>query len=379
MSDSGYNIWSVVSSVLGLLGLIRLAWIYTQLPSRKFRALERLMAETEGMFRKGLDDGLYTCETDLCKLHSSFLANLFIDDLRDSVGTLDTWTAEVAGWWGGLSGKIARVHKEVEKLRSKVVDSSSRNRRRLAAEGYAQIVARYSSSRSQERRSSILSFISQDDCSTPSESPSDPGQASDVPPALEWYPPPRRTDSPLPILEQDTPLPARSDAPPHTSLREDLGLATVSDADPHPPSVTPNADQRPDNTPSCKPTCEDARSLSVSETDLKHLLALALGSSSFRDEKGKRHRATRRDVLLRFGQHLFGPDTSFDVPEASSHTRHAKRTRLKGATCRIRGYRELSPQGISRAAGSVHSSDKAPPVLERVKDDEYGAADWQDE
>lgn len=74
MSDSGYNIWSVVSSVLGLLGLIRLAWIYTQLPSRKFRALERLMAETEGMFRKGLDDGLYTCETDLCKLHSSFLA-----------------------------------------------------------------------------------------------------------------------------------------------------------------------------------------------------------------------------------------------------------------------------------------------------------------
>lgn len=51
--------------------------------------------------------------------------NLFIDDLRDSVGTLDTWTAEVAGWWGGLSGKIARVHKEVEKLRSKVVVSIS--------------------------------------------------------------------------------------------------------------------------------------------------------------------------------------------------------------------------------------------------------------
>lgn len=76
MSDASvfYNIWGVVTGTLGLLGLLRLAWIYTQLPSRKLCAVERLLEETETTFTKGLDDGLHTCSAELFRLHSAILS-----------------------------------------------------------------------------------------------------------------------------------------------------------------------------------------------------------------------------------------------------------------------------------------------------------------
>lgn len=74
MSDLGFNIWGVITSTLGLLALLPFAWLYTQLPSRQLRSLERLVHETETMFRKGLEDGLHTHEEDLYRFHTSIWA-----------------------------------------------------------------------------------------------------------------------------------------------------------------------------------------------------------------------------------------------------------------------------------------------------------------
>lgn len=74
MSDLGFNIWGVITSTLGLSALLPFAWLYTQLPSRQLRSLERFMYETEKMFRKGLEDGFHTQKEDLYRFHSSIWA-----------------------------------------------------------------------------------------------------------------------------------------------------------------------------------------------------------------------------------------------------------------------------------------------------------------
>lgn len=71
MSDLGFNIWGVVTNTLSLLALLPFAWIYTQFPTRKLRSLERFMDETEGLFRKGQDEGLHTNEEELRQFHTA--------------------------------------------------------------------------------------------------------------------------------------------------------------------------------------------------------------------------------------------------------------------------------------------------------------------
>ncbi|OJT07910.1 hypothetical protein TRAPUB_1189 [Trametes pubescens] len=286
-------------------------------------------------------------------------SKLLLDDLRGRVRELKTSRAELRAWWGGLSAKIASLHEAVEELHGEIIEGGSRDRRRLAAEGYANALAKHSGARSQERRSTILSLMGQDDFALSSASRC--GPAGETPrPDEEWYPSPRCTDSPPPILENDALYRTRSNprARARASLHDDAGHAAISDAG--------NLDLSPDPLSSF-----------VSDADLKHLLALALAPSRSRYEKGRRHRALRRDVLLRLGKHLLGPDASYDNrSEVSSHTQHTKRARLKAAKSRMRGTQGSPSQGMAEAASGADVNEVSAVV---EKGDECDAMEWQDE
>lgn len=160
-------------------------------------------------------------------------------------------------------------------------------------------------------------------------------------------------------------------------LHEDADHVATSDAALHPlPSATLNAAER--RGEDWDPTRGDPASPFVSDADLKHLLALALTSSCCRREKGNRHRALRRDVLLRCGKHLFGSVNSFDDLDIPSHARHSKRALLKMARGRIRESQGLSSWGMGEAVRPADADDESL-VLRLAQDGERDAAEWQDE
>ncbi|KAI0822399.1 hypothetical protein BC628DRAFT_1364521 [Trametes gibbosa] len=57
MSDIGYDVWGVITGTLGLLGMLPTAWIYTQFPSRRLRALEASMREIKSSSTRTLTRG----------------------------------------------------------------------------------------------------------------------------------------------------------------------------------------------------------------------------------------------------------------------------------------------------------------------------------
>ncbi|KAI0828173.1 hypothetical protein BC628DRAFT_97751 [Trametes gibbosa] len=174
MSDLGFNIWGVVTGAIGLLSLLPAAWIYSQFPSRKLRVLELIMDDTVALFSKGLEAGLHTHKDDLHVFSSSiWVIDQRIDDMRSKVIALSTWRAQLRGWWDGVSGDIDRLHNNVNWLRAQLSASSSRDRRRLAAEGHTHHIAEVLAARSRERLLSVTLPFAREDASMHFDAKSD--------------------------------------------------------------------------------------------------------------------------------------------------------------------------------------------------------------
>lgn len=60
MSDLGYNVWGVVASVLGTLGLIPVLYdlMKRRMPTERLRRLEADLKTTEDMLNNGVEEGL---------------------------------------------------------------------------------------------------------------------------------------------------------------------------------------------------------------------------------------------------------------------------------------------------------------------------------
>ncbi|KAI0822402.1 hypothetical protein BC628DRAFT_1364502 [Trametes gibbosa] len=141
MSDIGFNIWGVITGTLGM------------------RIVEKFMKETTELFDRGYNEGLHTNDRDLRQFCISIWAlKCRIEEMKNEVKQLSTWHARVRGCWNGVTKKILSLQADVETLYDELIDNSSRNRKRLAAAGYAQGLAKLLSAQNQERQMSIMSL-----------------------------------------------------------------------------------------------------------------------------------------------------------------------------------------------------------------------------
>ncbi|KAI0351965.1 hypothetical protein OH77DRAFT_1428990 [Trametes cingulata] len=346
MSDQGYNISGVVAGALGiLLALLPLffAWLSYQMPSAKLRVLQDLMAETESIFRKSLEDGVLTCDDDLYQITTSIWStNMHIDDLRMKAYALKTWRDQMSGWWHGLSRKMTILCEEVNDIRMQVVETSSRNRRLLAAEGFTSSLAQFQGAQSRER---VLNV-----------SLSAEGKGATA--ALSSLPPSRIASREEIACEQiaggSAPLPVPSGVePPQVTLQR--SASPVSDGERPRVRPDPVASDNPRRIPEDTPRSAD---------------------------KARKHRATRRDVLRRFAGYLCAP-----VPVPLQDYRHLPsrrqnhgRGRLKAFVVLLRGDGRVDlTQALSGRAGQLGGGEVALPAYELHYHEEYDGDDESDD
>ncbi|KAI0365095.1 hypothetical protein BV20DRAFT_982800 [Pilatotrama ljubarskyi] len=343
MSDFGYNLWGVIAGALGTLGLIpALAFYFLgRFPTGKLATSEDLLKETEKMFQEAVRDGLIYREDDLQRFHASFWSiKVHLDDVRLEVYAIRTWRDEIASWLGGLSGRIHIVYKDTYILRTKLARTSSRQRRALAAAGHTSKLALLSSMR---------------------------GRASHNTPYLMSHVLPSRTPSMTRLhdanLQASTPASSSggplSASAPRYATREDLHASS---------DEAPVADKDGNSLP-CDDTVPSADPPPhlISDETLKQLLSLALANSTacrHEDYRQRRPYATaRRQLLLRFGTQLFGPETAPMHIEVLLPTRSPKRSRLKALGRLFRRERSERPQDIYNTAQGAAHSDVSPQLV----------------
>ncbi|KAI0365093.1 hypothetical protein BV20DRAFT_783681 [Pilatotrama ljubarskyi] len=303
MSQVGYNIWGVVAGAIGtftILPTIAL-WILGSRPTSKLKVLEALLDETEKMFQQSIEEGLIHDEDELARLHAwLWMIKVRVDDMRLHVYQIHTWKDELAGWWNGLSGKIDIIYQSTSKLRTKITKTSVRERRALAAAGHTSKLASLSAIRGR---------------AVHSPPPYSLGSLQLEPLGLGAQP----LASLVPPFSSERGFPSAAQAPAaleSTELGADL---------PCRPSPNQNLPLTPSSMPremsGVPDECEHAHATEVdppchvlSDADLKDLLSLALAESRAcaraDDVERRRRRATRQDLLQKFGRELFAPGSS---------------------------------------------------------------------
>ncbi|KAI0634045.1 hypothetical protein C8Q77DRAFT_1109577 [Trametes polyzona] len=333
MSDDGYNIYGVITGTLGLVALFNLTWIYTQLPWRKLAALQSFMDRTEATFYKGLGQALHTQEEDLCHFYNTIWSlTASIENMRREVDALPTWTAQFKGWWDGVSKNIDELHEEVHVLHTQLLESSSRDRRRLAELGYTDNLARFSGARSREFLSHVMTFAR-------GQSPTaDPEihYHDRVPPSGETYPPAAsiaHTALPPPQYSQDgTDLDSTPDPAPDRSRYAPVLDDRIVQALFHAPhtavSVPRGVSRMPLNGPG-NPNASFPHSLGG--TYIHNQLALVVNVPLAQERPlPTEYRSLRREMLRRHSQELYAQSR----PSAQSPLMRQKGyERCRATTC----------------------------------------------
>ncbi|KAI0365100.1 hypothetical protein BV20DRAFT_973677 [Pilatotrama ljubarskyi] len=346
MSDTGYNIWGVVAGAIGTLGLLPLlfAWLPSQMPSAKLRVLLEIMGETDALFRKALEDGILTSEDDLHKFYSGIWAlNVRVDDVRVKVYGLDTWQDEFGAWWRGLSRKITLLCRDVNKIRTKLAESSFRDRKRLTAEGFTASLARFAGALGRERLSSVTSFGDADGltATVDASQPASPtGESATGGIQTPW-------GSKLSTLLPGT-------TPPQTA-QPPVSIVALP-ADMSEPGILSGAD-----------TLED--------------MPRFVKDSTQSGDKRRKHRSTRQDVLRRFGEQLCVPGL---LPlrnnrELSQRRQNYGRGRLKAFAGLLRGDGRAGLAHTLRRATQLIERDLASPARELYYHEEYDGDDESDD
>ncbi|KAI0669511.1 hypothetical protein C8Q78DRAFT_181482 [Trametes maxima] len=361
MSEIGFNVWGVVASVIGTVALIPplAMWIIHCLPTAKLRVVDKLLKETEREFHAALADGLIRREVDLHRFHNWLWSlQLRVEDMRVEVYNVHSWQNELGLWWKGLSSDMSVICKEMAKFRAKLAGDSSRERRAMAAAGFAaKLASSWSGLRDRLpyatvtpisrttplaptmlQLHNIASPVDVDAVSTAGVMSSTPGFATLA-------------------LDAATP-PSYSTCNPAVALPSKYSACSMQSTRMVPPPETPS---------------RSGEHHSVSDADLKHLLVLALSSPSH--GQGEKHqRASRNDVLLRFGRQLFGPDApgSFDV----ALKRHTKRSRVGAVRRLMKRTYEVRSQDTS--ARTMHPPQESLISQQSGNPNDHDGDGWHD-
>ncbi|KAJ2965628.1 hypothetical protein NUW54_g14056 [Trametes sanguinea] len=144
-SDLGFNIWGVISSVLGTIALtpVFIGWLKPRLPTSLITGVVEIYKETQDIFITALRDGLITDADELHHFKDNLLelmtcttnsATIDLDRLRAEVYAIKTWRQDVAKWWRGLSGRIWILQEKLNSMRADLAQRTSNERLKLAAQ-----------------------------------------------------------------------------------------------------------------------------------------------------------------------------------------------------------------------------------------------------
>lgn len=140
MSDAAENIFGVVASALGVIGIIPLVWVVIkcQLPVAKVKALEDILSDTKDFLLFVVEEGHMNDETFayevgreldgyvLWRSHDELDPNDVIsyqeraDELKIEAYRDDGYLSQLKGMVSGLSCRIYAIYRKVRKIRSKI-------------------------------------------------------------------------------------------------------------------------------------------------------------------------------------------------------------------------------------------------------------------
>ncbi|KAI0819188.1 hypothetical protein BC628DRAFT_1423985 [Trametes gibbosa] len=131
MSDLGWNVWSVVSGVLGIV-LTPIAsfviWMHTRLPSKKLPALIAIFEETEALFDQARREGILTDqEVEAIKL-SVNIASMHVYKFCATVYSTSSYIRNVKNWRRGVTDRILKLHDELNVIRVQLMERQSKER-----------------------------------------------------------------------------------------------------------------------------------------------------------------------------------------------------------------------------------------------------------
>ncbi|KAI0765728.1 hypothetical protein BD413DRAFT_575042, partial [Trametes elegans] len=286
---SGYDIWGVVSGIIGTIAvLIPLAiacWCVRR-PSTLYPALAALLRETQGLLNTAYREGLTENEAELRELQINiWKSSTEVEELCAAVYAKDTLWYDFNNWWKGLSRKISTAYAELNSHRVTLANRNSYLRRKkLESEAFLARMAMH------DRKQSMLFDPPRLDATTEPAIP--PGIADDHGVSDTEYPSPSLS----PATQPSTLDTARADG-------EDPALAVASSGNAS-DSTLPQG-----QTASKADAADHPTHRLLSDADLQSLLSIALDNPQLRKERRERRKQTRRRqriVLLGFGEQLCG-------------------------------------------------------------------------
>ncbi|KAI0325869.1 hypothetical protein GY45DRAFT_1329725 [Cubamyces sp. BRFM 1775] len=288
MSDLGWNVWGAVTGVIGIIALIPLVfcWINSQLPKAQLDKLDRLLAATEVLFDTAVKDGLLHTGNGLHRFHVKLWAiQLRADDMRGDVYDMPTWKEQWDSWWRGTSDSIKLLRNELNVLRAALAKNSSRERRQLASAGYLNRLAFLPDG---IRDSLLHPFLR-------SGSDEDARSACCIQRHLHLRTRGTLSGNNLTLSRSERDA---SDSTAHACQSTCRMLHTCDDFD--------NL-ALPVSESSTEPLAADTDQHLISTKDLHDLMSFVVSYPESHLDKAKQQRATRKELLARFGEKLFTP------------------------------------------------------------------------
>ncbi|KAI0774960.1 hypothetical protein BD413DRAFT_538053 [Trametes elegans] len=343
---SGYDIWGVVSGIIGTIAvLIPLAiacWCVRR-PSTLYPALYALLKETQGLIDTAYREGLTENEAELLELQVNIWKSATeVEEFCAAVYAEDTLLYDLNNWWKGLSRKISTAYEVLNSHRVKLAKRNSDLRRKMESEALLARMAMH------DREKSMLFDPPRLDATTEPAIP--PGIADDHGVSDTEYPSPSLS----PATQPSTLDTARADGEDSASAVASSGHAFDSALPQVQTASKVDAVDRPTHR-------------LLSDADLQSLLSIALDNPRLRQESEERRKQTRRRqriILLGFGEQLCGggglTPSGREIGEDSMGCAYVTNSSIKAMLNLLRGMPgPARPQAGSAGPqeGSVRSQD----------------------
>ncbi|KAI0774937.1 hypothetical protein BD413DRAFT_492042 [Trametes elegans] len=324
MSADGYNIWGVVSGIIGTIAVmipLIIACCCVRRPSTLYPPLSALLKETQGLLDTAYREGLTENEAELLELQVNiWKSSTKVEQLCAAIHARDNLWNDLKNWCKGLSGEISIAYEALNSHRVKLANRNSYLRRKkMESEAFLARMAIH------DGKKSILPDPPRLGVTTEPAIP--PGIADDygVSDVNGSYP------SLSPAIQPSTLDTASADG-------EDRALAVASSGHAS-DSTLPQV-----QTASKVDAVDRPTHRLLSDADIQRLLSIALDSPRLRQESRERRKQTRRRqriVLIGFGKELCGggglTPSGRELGEDSMGCAYVTNSRLKDVLNILRG------------------------------------------